>query len=267
MLVDAHVHVWPNDAARAAGVDLDGSIDSVHATLETAGIEGVVLIQPGLLGLDHDDLARAVDEVGIRAVAVAQVEPGDDRRSLELLVSLAEDDRFAGFRLPVARGGVDWLSRAWPGYAELAAARGSVVCILAEPDQLESVRAAAESAPSVAVVVDHLGRPDRAADPWDAVARLGALAATPNVYVKVSALPVIGGGWPSAYLGEAIGATVDAFGPERVLWGSDHPFVGRFGRYREWPEAVREALIGRGADVVDAVLGATARRLFFPGPR
>lgn len=256
--VDAHVHVWP----QGSNVDRDASVESAATALATASVDAAVLIQPSFLGLDHTYLEWATLK-GFPAVAVAQVEPGANAESLTSLATLLGRDSFAGFRLPVLRGGVEWLRESWPAYAELAAAHDAVVCLLVGPDQLAAIDDAAEGAPSISLVVDHLGRPDLAREPERAIADLCALAVRPNVHVKVSALGAVGAGCSATFIGDAIRATLDAFGPERVLWGSDYPFTDGLDSYRESPELVAVALAEREPDVRARVLGGNARRLFF----
>jgi predicted TIM-barrel fold metal-dependent hydrolase len=141
-------------------------------------------------------------------------------------------------------------------YAELAAAHDSVVCLLVGPDQLAAMPVAAARVPGVPIVIDHLGRPDLADDADAAVARLVALASSANVYVKVSALPVVAAGWSTAFLAEAIRAVVGAFGADRVMWGSEHPFAEALAPQRALAAALEDS-------ERDLVLGESAWRLFF----
>jgi predicted TIM-barrel fold metal-dependent hydrolase len=81
--------------------------------------------------------------------------------------------------------------------------------------------------PGLTMVIDHLGvsqspvSPPRP-DPWDQLSGLLSLAHFPNVYVKFSGAPVLSrtpyphkDNWP--YLHQV----VNAFGPDRLMWGSD----------------------------------------------
>jgi L-fuconolactonase len=81
--------------------------------------------------------------------------------------------------------------------------------------------------PELVVIVDHLGmrqNPTFGLDdpPLRELPKLLALAAHPNVHVKVSGVPTLSReGFPFADLWEGLDAVLAAFGPERLMWGSD----------------------------------------------
>ncbi|MGB8881256.1 MAG: amidohydrolase family protein, partial [Solirubrobacteraceae bacterium] len=110
------------------------------------------------------------------------------------------------------------------------------------------------------VVVDHLARPD---DPRSQYARemLRVLAGHANVVVKVAALDVVSRRpFPHEDVLPLIAATVDAFGPNRLMWGSNFPW--RRGEDYGASLHVIERL-GLPDDANEAILGGTASRLFF----
>jgi L-fuconolactonase len=57
-------------------------------------------------------------------------------------------------------------------------------------------------------------------------------------------------------------AAVDAFGADRLMWGSDFPFVQLNGGQQASLEAVRTFSSALPKEARDAILGGTARRLF-----
>jgi predicted TIM-barrel fold metal-dependent hydrolase len=74
------------------------------------------------------------------------------------------------------------------------------------------------------IAIDHLGVPvtDLRTNLDGAVHSMMRFAAYPNVAVKTSALhSVTTERWPFTKLGQAISHLVEAFGSERVFWGSD----------------------------------------------
>jgi L-fuconolactonase len=90
---------------------------------------------------------------------------------------------------------------------------------------------AAKTYTDLRLVVDHMGiaQPPlnpRSAEPWGDLDILLQLAAFPNVYVKLSGVPVLSNrGFPFADVWPHVHRILDAFGIHRVMWGSD---VGRF---------------------------------------
>ena len=80
--------------------------------------------------------------------------------------------------------------------------------------------------PRVKVVIDHVGRVDlEAKDPEPEIRNLLALARYPNVWVKVSEfsslLPSKKYPFRDAY--PVVKRVYDAFGPDRLLWGTGFP--------------------------------------------
>jgi L-fuconolactonase len=90
--------------------------------------------------------------------------------------------------------------------------------------------------PDLQIIIDHLGirQPPslpRDVPPFKALPDLLALAQHPNVNVKVSGAPSLSEeGFPFADLWPKLHAVIDAFGPRRLLWGSDATrLAGRIG--------------------------------------
>jgi L-fuconolactonase len=129
---------------------------------------------------------------------------------------------------------------------------------------LTSVDRLARRYPDATVVIDHLGRPDLAQRRnRDALASLMTLAQRPNVLVKASAIDLLSrrppphkDTWPW------LRAVADAFGPHRMMWGSNYPWVLERGSIDASLGAVRTALATFTPAEVSAVLDGTARRVF-----
>jgi L-fuconolactonase len=117
-----------------------------------------------------------------------------------------------------------------------ACARAGLAVFMSTVGDLVTPGVLAERHPEIAVVVDHLGLPQppsykRASPPFRALAELLALARHPNLAVKCSGLPTLSTRpYPFDDLWPHLHAVIDAFGPERVMWGSDFSRVlGRAG--------------------------------------
>jgi L-fuconolactonase len=84
--------------------------------------------------------------------------------------------------------------------------------------------------PHVPVVIDHLARIDlKAADPLPEFKKLLTLARYANVWVKVSELSVLSpsGTYPYKDTFPWVRRLYDAFGPDRLLWGTGYPGATR----------------------------------------
>lgn len=134
------------------------------------------------------------------------------------------------------------------------------ICVLAR--QLPLALLLARDCPEVTFVLDHCGVPDIAGgglDPWRA--DMAALAACPNVNVKLSGLTAYAGGDPAA-IGPYVDHVLRVFGPRRMVWGSDWPVVELGAGLTGWLDLTR-AILGRlPAGDAQAIAEGNARRIW-----
>jgi L-fuconolactonase len=237
-------------------------VEHLLATLDAAGVQRAVVVQPSVDGSDHGTLLHALARAPERLIAIALAEP-DDPAGLRVLEGLVGDTRVRGVRVPLIRMESDW--EPWADAVwELAADAGWVVGALLEPSQLDGLDRQLTRHPGVPVAIDHLARLDLAPERRTALDRLIALAAHPAAHVKLSALAKLSGepapyrrAWPEAE------KVLDAYGAERVLWGSDYPHVLRDGAYAQSLDAARAFVSATAPEAAGALFSATAIRLFW----
>jgi predicted TIM-barrel fold metal-dependent hydrolase len=107
---------------------------------------------------------------------------------------------------------------------------GAVFNFFITTPQLPKLEEMIRAFPKVQVVIDHLARIDlRAADPLPEFRKLLALAKCPNVWVKVSELSVLSPSekYPYRDTFAWVRRMYDAFGPDRMLWGTGFPGATR----------------------------------------
>jgi predicted TIM-barrel fold metal-dependent hydrolase len=265
-LIDGHVHVWSDNAARfpwrpvygAVPPTTIGTAEHVLEVLATNGVDVALAVQSRVYGDDHRYLLAAVERFPGRLVGVAALDPTtpDVVTTLHDLVGRG----ISGLRMDPMGWPGPWLEdgTATPLW-HAAAALGIVVEVMIRPAALPALGALATRTPAMPVVVEHMSRYDvDASAPLDALLDLARL---PNVSVKVSALASISREppphrdvWP------LIAAVVEAFGPSRLLWGSDMPWIGADG-YKAALATV-SALPSLDAAGRRWVLGDTARSIF-----
>jgi L-fuconolactonase len=123
--------------------------------------------------------------------------------------------------------------------------------------------------PSQRFVLDHLAKPEIRAGQIDQWSRdLRRLAAAPNVWAKLSGLVTEArwDGWTDADLGPYLDVAFEAFGPDRLMVGSDWPVCTVAGPYVKTMNAVLRYLNGRPDVEREAVLDGNARRFWnLPG--
>lgn len=203
--VEDYVAAAPEDTAGIAVQAVSSEAETVDL-LAAAGADGPVRAVVGWVDLTAPDVAERL--------AALRAGPGG-----EALVGIrhqVEDEPDPG-----------WLLRpeVLRGLREVAAA-GLVFDLLVKPPQYDAAIEAARRLPELRIVLDHLGKPDVAGGMWTPWSGwIAALAVLPNVAAKLSGL-VTEADW-SAWSHELLVPygrhALDAFGPGRVMYGSDWP--------------------------------------------
>jgi L-fuconolactonase len=270
-VVDAQVHVWlpegpdrpwpPGGAERAAAMHRHEPISgpALLDEMRAAGVDRAVLVPPFFEGYRNDyAVACATDAPdAFRVMARVDLRTGDPGPVRELL----RDPVVAGVRLvflPADAGRVDDPAAEWLwSFAE----EDDVPVMLLASGQLDALGTLARARPGLRLAVDHLGLTGQATDAaaGPEIEQLAGLAALPNVSVKVTAVPCYSTEsypWPAMH--PHLRRLYDAFGPERLFWGSD---LSRLrGSYADLVRVFREDLdFLRGPDV-DAVMGGSVLR-------
>ncbi len=130
---------------------------------------------------------------------------------------------------------------------------------------LRHVPALARHLPALPMVIDHLAKPrikDRQTDDW--LPHLRAAAAFPNVVCKLSGMVTEANWrhWTVADLKPYVQAALEAFGPERCMFGSDWPVCELAGSYHQVYEALVAAIGPIRADEQRQIFGGTAARFY-----
>jgi L-fuconolactonase len=121
--------------------------------------------------------------------------------------------------------------------------------------QMEIVRAFVPQVPSVPLILDHCGKPGIR---QGALAQyrddMRVLAQHPNLWVKLSDLPVEAdhARWTEADLRPYIAATLDAFGPDRVIFGGDYPICLQATTMTQWVAVLDRAFADLGVTKAEA---------------
>jgi L-fuconolactonase len=183
----------------------------------------------------------------------------------ERLADLQARDRFVGIRnLIHDQPDPDWLVRpdVAEGLALLEQANVPFDLVAVLPRHLEHVDYLSRRFPALPIVIDHLAKPpikSPSAGAWESLMRRAA--AHPQVYAKVSGLYPASGPWADHTVDDLrrwVDVALEAFGPDRLMVGSDWPVSVLAGGYdRVWSELV-ELVRSYGDDVSYRMLGGTA---------
>ncbi|HZV56177.1 MAG TPA: amidohydrolase family protein [Sphingobium sp.] len=266
-LVDAHVHVFRSDmpVMPDAWTRLDYAFptEALIALLDAHGVRHAVVSGLSIAGT-YNDYTLAAVRAHPRLRGTVIVDPTATPEALRAM----RDDGIVGMRLQLARHGALPDFRSVPYRRLLAQARdlGWHVHLAIEGPRLPPVMAALLES-GIDVVIDHFGHPDPA-DPLNCAGYRAMIAAVDSgrLWIKLAAGFRLPGteAWRTDPAGDldAVADRVAAdllarVGPERLLWGSDTPFVGYERRvsyarvlesYRRWvPDPAVRAAIDRTA--------------------
>ena len=266
MIVDAHHHLWNLEREERLWMTDDHAairrtfepVD-LEPLLERVGIQTTVLVQSACTDSDTDYLFERASEHRWIGAVIAWIDLLSPERTRRRLDELRSQPKLRGFRhLIHDEPDPHWILRD-PVLTSLALLEErrlilELPCVF--PRHLGDVPELASSFPGMAIVVDHLGKPPLRSDDmrrWEA--ELRAAASHPNVAAKISGLNTLlsTDDWGAADLRDAVSVAVDAFGPDRLVCGSDWPVALLNGSYEQvWRETVR---------VVEDVAPADAERL------
>jgi L-fuconolactonase len=160
----------------------------------------------------------------------------------------------------------EWLCRkdVWRGLAAVGS-HGLVYELLTLPHQLPAARRTVAALGNVQFVLDHCSKPaigSSAPGQWAELIR--SLAAHENVTCKLSGLVTEADwkSWDVDLLRPYFEVVLDAFGPERLMFGSDWPVCLLAASYDEWLDAARELVSELSPDEQAAIFSGTARRVY-----
>ena len=257
MIVDTHCH---------AGTSWFEPVEMLLHQMNANVVERAVLIQHRGT-YDNGYLFECAQRFPGRfaVVAMVDVSSADAPGALEAW----SEEGAVGVRLtPTERSpGPDPLS-IWRKAAEL----GLVVSSIGGVDEFASdeFRALVAELPQLTIVVEHLaGVGQGSRPPYTAFEKALRLADHPNVYLKVGGLgeiserpPTLSSDFRFDYSPPLIEMARAAFGPQRMMWGSDYPPVSGREGYRNALRGVLEHPAFRSDDDREWVMGKTAMRVF-----
>jgi L-fuconolactonase len=257
-VIDAQIHVWeiapsrPWDPAFDYGTDREHPfpIEYALAAMDAIGIEAAVISLPpsyrspmadGVYRYDNSYAEEAALRYPGRFASVQRWDPRDPELD-RLAKELRDRPGTLGVRATLVSD-EEWEIFRAGGYEPLftAAERHQVPLMFFVSGHADEAGRVARAHPELTLVIDHLGLrqpPYMPADP-DPFERLPltlGLARFPNVSIKLSGAPSLSREpYPFADLWPALHRVVEAFGPDRLMWGSD---VTRVRSLHNWSQAV-----------------------------
>jgi L-fuconolactonase len=271
--IDAHHHLWRYTPEEYGWIDEPMSAlrrdflpADLKAAMATAGIDGTVAVQARqtldetrwLLDLaDKTDAIRGV--VGWAPIAgedfPACMEEFDGRDKLKGLRHVIQGEKDEHY---ILREDFNSGIRTMLG-------SGLVYDILIYERHLPQTIDFVDEHPDQAFVLDHIAKPLIAADalePW--ATRMKDLGRRENVWCKLSGMVTEADwkAWTPATLKPYLDVAVEAFGPARLMAGSDWPVCLVASGYAQWFEVLREYFAAFSEAERARVFGGTAIEVY-----
>jgi len=269
-VIDAHVHVWKKDPRypwakeTVHPPDRDATAEQLLALMAANGVRRTVIIQVIHYRWDNRYLADVLRRYPQYFCGVARVNP-EDPAAPDHLSRLTERENFRGVRLsPSADAAGDWIAGPlmdplWGRCRDLKVP----MTILAPVTRMPEIRRLAERYPDLTVVIDHMA--DSPLNQPQELEKLLALRALPRVYVKIShawSLSALSYPYPDAQ--RQIHRLYDAFGPRRLIAGTDWPISEPYCTYAQAIDLARSHIDFLSAEDKRWICGLTAAQVW-PG--
>lgn len=274
-IIDSQVHIWAPETPETPWDRIDAAKphrpeplghEELLREMDGAGVARAVLVPP-TWEADRNETSLEAAQLHPDRFAVMGRLTLDDPESRERMANWKDQPGMLGIRLTFHRGRYrNWLEDDTIDWFWEAAERYDVPVMALAPHALPKLGEIAARHPGLRLCIDHMGLNSSLigkplAPIIDGVIQLAAL---PNVVVKASALPCYSTeSYPYPSLHPQIRRVVDAFGPERVFWGTDLSHLPC--PYRKALTLFTEELDNLTADEKEWILGrAIARWLDWP---
>jgi len=274
MNIDAHQHFWKYNPQRDRWIADEMSIlkrdflpEDLIKELKGNGIDGCIAVQVDQseeetefllkLASQHDSVIRGV--IGWLDLSSAKFPDRlvyfsrfEKLRGLRHIVQSEPDDRFL-LREDFCRG--------------IARLKDFDLTfdILIYPRQLPAAIELVDKFPEQKFVLDHMAKPSIRTGEIDSWAKqIRVLASSPNVYCKVSGLVTEANwtNWRPAEFEPYLDVAFDAFGPHRLMFGSDWPVCLLAGTYRQVRDLVTNYTARRPPQLHERIFGLNAIQFY-----
>ena len=241
--------------------------DQMVAAMDEVGVDAAVLVSPfSMYGYDASYALGVGAKHPSKFCLVRPVDPNDPG-VVETIADWAAKKGAVGVRI-MMRDNVS-TDPADPGINRVlaAAAKHSLAVNLLCWGRQEQAGQLAARNPNTRIVIDHLGlqqpfEPPAPPQPWADLPKVLALAAYPNVAIKISgACTLSHEPFPYKDVWDPLARIFDAFGMNRCLWGTDWTRAVKLLTYKQGVEAFRVTDRLSESDRV-ALMGETLTQIY-----
>ncbi|KAL3818715.1 hypothetical protein ACJIZ3_004620 [Penstemon smallii] len=279
-VIDSHLHVWAS-AQQAAekypyfpGQEptLPGHVEFLLKCMGEAGVDGALIVQPINHKFDHSYVTSVLKKYPSKFIGCCLANPEEDGTGIKQLEDLISKDgyravRFNPYLWPSGQPMTNEIGKAMYSKAGELGVPVGFMCMKGLDLHLSEIEELCTEFPSTVVLLDHLAfcKPPTNYEEEQLFSKLLKLSRFPQVYVKFSALfRVSRKPYPYEDLSDVLSKLVSSYGANRIMWGSDFPFVVPECGYKEAKEAatqlVQQAKLS--SSEMEWIMGRTVYQIF-----
>ncbi|XP_057496363.1 uncharacterized protein LOC130781244 isoform X2 [Actinidia eriantha] len=255
-IIDSHLHVWASPQER----------------MVEAGVDGALIVQPINHKFDHSYVTSVLKKYPTKFVGCCLANPAEDGSGIKQLEHLILKDgyravRFNPYLWPPGQKMTNEIGKAMFSKAGELGVPVGFMCMKGLDLHLSEIEELCTEFPKTVVMLDHVAfcKPPINDEESLAFSELLKLSRFPQVHIKFSALfRVSRKPYPYDDLFEVLSQVVSSFGVNRVMWGSDFPYVVPKCGYKEAKEAVSSIAnqVPLSSSELDWIMGGTIMQLF-----
>lgn len=273
MKIDAHHHFWRYSPDQYAWISTDMSVlrrdflpDDLRQAMHAEGIDGVVTVEARQsveetrwlleLAQEHECIKGVVGWLPLAADNIqAELDRWSKHSKLKALRHVLHDEPDDAYMLGAEfNHGIQLLQKFNLAYD-----------ILIFEKHLSQTIRFVDQHPNQIFVLDHIAKPrikDRVIEPWNRL--IAELAKRPNVFCKLSGVVTEADhrSWSSADIQPYLDTVLNAFGPSRLMFGSDWPVCLLAVSYARWVRTIHEFIAPLSATEREQILGSTAAKAY-----
>jgi L-fucono-1,5-lactonase len=270
--IDSHQHFWRYNASEYPWIPKNSPLhrDWLPADWQKAagpcGIGGCIAVQARQTLAETRWLLELAEQHAFIKAVVGWVDLRSDQVEAQL-AQFASHRKLAGVRHVVQDEPDDSFMLRPDFLRGIGRLKSFKLCydILIFPKQLPAAIELVALFPGQQFVLDHLAKPlikDRRLSPWQE--QLRELAKAPNVCCKVSGLITEAehGAWQNKDFRPYLDVAFEAFGEDRLLFGSDWPVCLLSGSYAQVVELLDDYLSGFDQITREKIWGGNAARIY-----
>ena len=272
MLIDSHIHFWNYDKVRDAWITEEMQVlqknylpQILPPVIQRADVDGVIAVQADQSEAETNFLLRLSQNNSFIKGVVGWIDLSSDRVE-ERLAYYQQFPQIKGWRHIVqAEPDNFMLGDKFQKGISLLQKYNYTYDILSYPHQIKTAIELVRTFPNQKFVLDHCAKPilkEKKIGDWKN--QMQTIAENKNVYCKLSGLLTEAkwNQWQPEDFYPYLDIVFEAFGTERILFGSDWPVILLSGEYRQWKNLVEFYLQKFSTSEQQNVMGNNAIKFY-----